>query len=243
MAMHQPSSGTGDNLFAGEPISVREGIPVFLGEVDGNNRRYQTMYDRIAIAYDAAERIGGWIVRQFRNARREFVAELELPAGATVLEVSIGTGANVPYLPADARIFGLDLSWGMLRRCRRNLRKWHRDAELCQGEAERLPYRDAVFDSVFHIGGINFFNDRAAAIREMIRVARPGAKIVISDEMEKVVRNFYARMPFVRHYFKNRTEPVVNPVDLVPPGMAQIRTKEIIGGRLYVLSFRKPAAG
>lgn len=33
------------------------------------------------------------------------------------------------------------------------------------------------FDTVFHVGGINFFNDRARAISEMIRVARPGTKL------------------------------------------------------------------
>lgn len=57
-----------------------------------------------------------------------------------VLEVSIGTGANLRLLPPGAEIHGLDLSMGMLRACRRNLRRAHREATLYQGEAERLPF-------------------------------------------------------------------------------------------------------
>jgi ubiquinone/menaquinone biosynthesis C-methylase UbiE len=103
--------------------------------------------------------------------------------------------------------------------CRRNLRRWKREAFLCQGEAERLPFRDAIFDVVFHVGGINFFNDRARAIREMIRVARPGTRIVIADETEQVVKTVYERMPIVRRFFKSRDSEVRVPTDLVPCGM------------------------
>ena len=39
------------------------------------------------------------------------------------------------------------------------------------------------FDAVLSIGAFNYFNDPEAALREMVRVARPGAPIVISDEM------------------------------------------------------------
>ncbi len=54
---------------------------------------------------------------------------------------------------------------------------------LVQCEAETLPFHDAQFDAVLSIGAFNYFNDPAGALREMIRVGRPGATIVISDEM------------------------------------------------------------
>ena len=53
---------------------------------------------------------------------------------------------------------------------------------------EALPYKDNSFDSVFHVGGINFFNDKKAAIEEMIRVAKPNTKITIVDETSKWVK-------------------------------------------------------
>ncbi len=62
--------------------------------------------------------------------------------------------------------------------------KWKLGVTLFKGTAERLPFQNEVFDVVFHFGGINFFNDKAAVIREMIRVAKPGIKFVIGDENE-----------------------------------------------------------
>ncbi|PUA32735.1 MAG: hypothetical protein B7O98_04595 [Zestosphaera tikiterensis] len=42
--------------------------------------------------------------------------------------------------------------------------------------------KDNCFDGVFHVGSINTFEEQELAIREMLRVARPDAKIVIVDE-------------------------------------------------------------
>jgi len=44
-------------------------------------------------------------------------------------------------------------------------------------------------------------------------------------------------------YFKNRTAKVSAPVDLLPPGMLEVNVREICGGELYSLSFRKPSTG
>jgi ubiquinone/menaquinone biosynthesis C-methylase UbiE len=142
--------------------------------------------------------------------------------------------------PIRQRRFGLDISWGMLKRCQKQLAQWKRTAQLFQGEAENLPFRDGIFDVVFHVGGINFFNDRARAINEMIRVAKPGTKVVIVDETEKVVKEIYEKTPFTKKYFQKREGAVSSPVDLVPKDMLDIRSKEIGDGRLYCLSFRKP---
>ena|SRR5215472_10391266 len=128
----------------------------------------------------------------------------------------------------------------MLKRCQKQLVKLKRTAELFQVEAEKLPFRDAIFDVVFHVGGINFFNDRARAIAEMIRVAKPRTKIVIVDETEKVVKEIYEKNPVTRRYFQKRETAVTTPVDLVPHDMLDITSKEIGDGRLYCLSFRKP---
>jgi len=237
---HEPLIQQGDALLnpkSGKRFPMREGVPCFVEEARGINRKYQSLYDWLAPFYDPGERAYFWLTR--KESFRVFLSRLiEVHPQSRVLEVSVGTGANVRYLPSDVEFFGLDLSWGMLKRCRRNLQRWKRDAFLCQGEAERLPFRDASFDSVFHVGGINFFDDRARAIREMIRVARPGTQIVIADETEQAVRTIYERMPFVRRFFKSRDSEVRLPTDLVPDGMQEVHSETVFNGLLYVISFR-----
>jgi len=235
----RPDAGALLNPQSGRRYPMKDGIPIFFDALSGSNKKYQELYDRIARFYDPAEALYRWLFRK-EDLRTGYLKELEAGARARVLEFSVGTGANIPHLRADSDVFGLDISWGMLKRCQKHLAKWKRTAELFQGEAERLPFRDAIFDVVFHVGGINFFNDRAGAIAEMIRVAKSGTKIVIVDETEKVVKDIYERTPFTRKYFQRRQAAVASPVDLVPHNMLEIRSKEIGGGRLYCLSFRKP---
>ena len=231
------------NPKTGRRYFIREGIPVFLleSEISGSNRKYQTMYDRMARFYDFST----WIYSRWKGmsveARlREYLDELEVAAGSLVLEISVGTGRNLRVLPRGAEFFGLDISWGMLKQCRRNGAKWKLDVSLFVGAAERLPFKDEAFDVVFHFGGINFFNDKAAAIREMVRVAKPGTKFVIGDENEALAKK-YEKLPVTGGFYGHRSAAISAPVDLLPPGMQDVRVKDIAGGDLYCLTFRKPS--
>lgn len=227
---------------SGERFRVRDGIPLLLDQsrVTGFNQRYQEFYNRIAGIYDAAIKLfanlAGGGEEHFRG---EYLRELEVRDGDRVVEVSVGTGANLRYLPAKAVYFGLDLSWGMLKRCQRNLTRWQLEAELILGNAEELPLRDESFDAVFHVGGINAFNDRAKAICEMTRVARAGSKLVIVDETAKLMEAF-AWIPGVRRWLQEHGERFSAPRGLVPEGMRDVHVKEVAKGNLYCLTFRKP---
>ena len=221
---------------------IRQGIPIFLDQADttGQNRRYQRVYDRLAPLYDmttqayALVKSGG-----LKRRRMEYLRELEIKPDDRVLEVSVGTGANWQFLPATARYVGLDISWGMLRRCQSLVRRLRLRADLLQGAAEHLPFRDGVFDSVLHMGGINFFNDISQALREMIRVAKPGTKFVIVDETENLARRF-EKTPAAGSFYGGRLRAIAPPADLVPGEMLEIAAREICEGELYCLTFRKP---
>jgi ubiquinone/menaquinone biosynthesis C-methylase UbiE len=229
------------NTATGRVYPIRDGIPLFVSTLTGPNLKYQAMYDRIAPGYDLAERLQRWFTRK-PDFRLEFLNELEIRPGDRVLEVAVGTGANLRYLPGNIDFFGIDLSWGMLQKCRRNLRKWQRKAHLFHAQAGRLPFRAEVFDCVFHVGGMNLFSDPERAIREMIWVAKPRTKIVIVDETEKVVRT-HQRNPATTADAPTGTGNVRCPIDLVPPEMEEVRAREIAGGKLYCLTFLKPANG
>jgi len=228
----------------GERFPIDDGIPIFLKpeELTGSNRKYNHLYETIGGFYDDTQRVWSALTGMDRNAYvMSYLGLLEIKPGDSVLETSVGTGLNFKYLPRDIRRFGLDLSREMLVNCQANLRRWQMDADLFLGNAESLPFAASSFDVVFHTGGINFFNDRAKAIQEMIRVAKPESLMLIADETEEHVKSAYEQIPITSRYFKHRKEAVTAPIDLVPADMQEIRLESIWNGRFYALTFRKPA--
>ena len=244
--LHVVSEGGKEALIStsGERFPVRDGIPAFLKPEDltGDNLKYNHQYETIGGFYDDTQRVflalGGVDRETFFLGHLRL---LEVKPGDSVLETSVGTGLNFKYLPRCVKLSGLDLSQEMLTNCQTNLRRWEMDADLYLGNAESLPFADSSFDVVYHVGGINFFNDRAKAIREMIRVAKPGSLLLISDETEKHVKSVYEKQP--GGLYKNRKEQVSAPIDLLPPEMQEIHLEELMNGQTYALTFRKPAAG
>jgi ubiquinone/menaquinone biosynthesis C-methylase UbiE len=167
-----------------------------------------------------------------RNARNEVMSRLKIRDGDSVLETGIGYGENLLWLASryrNLRFYGLDIQKEMLAHCISNLKRWKIAAELSRADAQELPYRDSSFDVVFHLGAINLFEDKGKAIREMIRVARPGTRIVIADETEKAGRLF--------SIFTGKAEKIVPPVDDVPPAMKNISLSTIWRGYGYVIEF------
>jgi ubiquinone/menaquinone biosynthesis C-methylase UbiE len=236
-----PLEMTGNNLrntATGRIYPIRDDIPLFVSTVKGPNLKYQTMYDYIAPGYDLAERFYNW-ARHQSDYREEFLKELEIKRGDRVLEVSVGTGANIRNLPDGIDFYGLDLSWGMLRKCQRNLRHWDRKAHLFHGEAERLPFKVEAFDCVYHVGGINHFTDKLRAIKEMIWVAKSGTKIVIADEIEKGSKEGL-HSATAREQVEPKGDEIQCPIDLIPEEMLEVRARAICNGKMFCLTFRKP---
>lgn len=229
---------------SGERFPIEDGIPIFIQSDDivGLNKKYRTFYELSAPLYDFFVRLYSYLWGGSEALwRQEFLRELEIDEGVRVLEVSMGTGGNLRLLPQTAEYFGLDLTKGMLKQCRRNLHRWQRSAAIFNGNAECLPFDDASFDVVFHVGGINFFNDQEAAIQEMIRVAKPGSKILIVDETDEGIRQ-YEKMPGLGLLVRSERPAAKAPVHLVPSEMLDINVTAVSNGSFYCLTFRKPLA-
>lgn len=237
----------------GKKYTVQEGIPFFIlpEELRGLNRACERIYSRISRFYDALPtraylRKYFWPAGGEDAARQEVISRLEIQPHSMLLETGIGTGANIPYLRRypDIRLFGLDTSLGMLKQCRRNLKRWKLDAELIVGNAERLPFYHAAFDVVYHLGGINFFTRKREAIEEMIRVARPGTRMVIACESEQAIRinRIAIRLVFGKQLASTMLDFSSDAMAaLVPKGMEYIRLSRIWEGNGYLLEFRKPS--
>lgn len=148
-----------------------------------SSRIARIFYNLVSPVYDY---FFGSNTRYVREMRKRIVGRLDLKKGYHVLEVGVGTGANLPHIHERTgkrgKIFGVDISEGMLDKCRKNIQKWGFKVEIIFGEAEKLPYPDNSFDAVLGFGAINFLSDKRKAVLEMIRVAKPGARIVMGDE-------------------------------------------------------------
>ena len=244
--------------------SIVQGIPCFIQSQDlsGLNQRFARLYDwfswiywpfsKLAFAYiGMSEEQGRREITDRLNPRGSPGSSIIIPEaqrsgtarGGKVLEVSVGPGVNLPYLvnrPDVSEIYGLDISYGQLKRCQSYAHGKGWDVSLFHGNGEKLPFRDESFDSVFHIGGINFFNDKKAAIEEMIRVAKPGARIIIADESEMGARGYERFIPGFKSSFGGKRESITAPLNLVPSQMLETHVVDVWKGWLYCLEFTKP---
>lgn len=222
-----------------ERFEIRNGIPVILREDDvfGKNRTQQRGYDWLSYIYDLMYGLNLGSVRQWLD---EIAEILDVEPGDRVLETSVGTGQqfrNLKRHGVDGHFFGNDISYGMLDKCQKNVKKWDIDIGLVQGNAEALPFEDELFDVVFHIGGFNFFNDKQSAIDEMIRVAKPGAKIYIADESAEFLQLPGAFDRILPDFESDATDP---PVELVPDEMLDVTSQSIWNRKFWMVSFQKP---
>jgi ubiquinone/menaquinone biosynthesis C-methylase UbiE/uncharacterized protein YbaR (Trm112 family) len=222
--------------------------------VQGKDRLLRGLYDRLGFLHDAAVRYtlpltGAGTEEEFRRA---YVERLELrrrPKARRplrILEVGVGTGADLAgiraALPArsQAEVWGVELSIGMLEQCRSRLRAdGDRSTRLLLADVHALPFPDATFDRVLHVGAMNSFRDPARALAEMARVAVGGAPVVVVDEQLDRTRDHSAVQ---RAFFRLITfyEPYPHcPREHLPPGVTRV-TEEQLGRFFYCLSFRVP---
>lgn len=139
-----------------------------------NNERNQTIYKLWAPVYD---RVMGPFAGK---ARRRAIELLNLCAGERVLLSGVGTGLDLPNLPAGVRAVGIDLSPAMLHKAQTKVNS--HDVRLEKMNAQALTFADGSFDIVILNLILSVVPDGAAAFREAWRVLRPGGRAVIFDK-------------------------------------------------------------
>jgi len=118
-----------------------------------------------------------WWFKGRRRILTRLVDDLALPAGARVLDVGCGTGANGPVLAAQGRFaVGVDASPVPLGLDGTGARG---HAARLRGDATRLPFAEASFDLVVALDVLEHLIDDASAAREMHRVLRPGGALIV----------------------------------------------------------------
>ena len=107
-------------------------------------------------------------------------AQFDTAREQSVLEIGVGLGTDhVQFARAGARLHGVDLTERGIELVRRRLELEGLTSELRTADAERLPFPDASFDYVYSWGVLHHTPDTRAAVREAIRVLRPGGRICV----------------------------------------------------------------
>jgi SAM-dependent methyltransferase len=122
----------------------------------------------------------------------------EVPvSGATkVLDVGCGTGFPLielaERLGPGAHVHALDpWSAGLARAAEKIASRGTPNVTLHEGTASAMPFADSTFDLIVSNLGVNNFDDREAAIRECRRVARNGATLALTTNLQGHMREFY----------------------------------------------------
>jgi len=101
--------------------------------------------------------------------------------GPRVLEAGVGTGLSLGYYPANAEVYGVDLSEDMLRRAQEKVdrRGLTHVKSLKVMDVCHLSFADELFDAVTAQFLITLVPDPEAALSEFARVLKPGGEIVL----------------------------------------------------------------
>jgi len=175
--------GAGACPACGRPHPQDNGVLEAIGPLEGRNRIVAAFYDGPGwIRFRKWERLflsvqGG--AKRARMSILRHVVALDRP-DARVLEVGIGDGENLRFLPASWTIYGVDIARTQLVACQQHHPQLR--GRLAWAEAERLPFPDETFDACYSIGGFTYYGDHASALREMRRVTRAGGPVVVADE-------------------------------------------------------------
>ena len=134
------------------------------------------MFDDVAERYDITNDV--LALGQTRRWRKAVEAAVAPQPGERVLDLAAGTGtSSVPFAEAGATVVPTDFSLGMLRVGKRR----QPDLPFVAGDGMHLPYRDDAFDAATISFGLRNIHDRMAGLRELLRVVRPGGRLVVCE--------------------------------------------------------------
>ncbi|MBA2698821.1 MAG: demethylmenaquinone methyltransferase [Nocardioidaceae bacterium] len=144
--------------------------------LDKQPHEVAAMFDDVAERYDLTNDVLS--IGLDRRWRRAVVAAVDARPGHTVLDLAAGTGtSSATFAFEGATAIPCDFSVGMLR-----VGKRHRPRlPFVAGDATRLPFTDATFDATTISFGLRNVADHRRALAEMLRVTKPGGRLVVCE--------------------------------------------------------------
>ncbi|MGO4603040.1 demethylmenaquinone methyltransferase [Terrabacter sp. 2YAF2] len=149
-----------------------------------------SMFDTVAEKYDVTNDVLS--LGQDRLWRRAVVKAVDAQPGERILDIAAGTGtSSEPWANQEIEVVPADFSLGMLRVGRRR----RPDMAFTAADAMSLPFADESFDVVTMSFGLRNVADPETALREFLRVTKPGGRLLIcefSQPVNKVFRTVYS---------------------------------------------------
>jgi demethylmenaquinone methyltransferase / 2-methoxy-6-polyprenyl-1,4-benzoquinol methylase len=153
--------------------------------LDKKPQEVAAMFDDVAARYDLANDVLS--LGQTRLWRRAVARAVDASVGQRVLDLGAGTGtSSLPFAATGAQVVPCDFSLGMLREGKRR----HPQLPLTAGDATRLPFADGSFDAVTISFALRNVSDTDAALAEMLRVTKPGGRLVVCEFSSPTWRPF-----------------------------------------------------
>ncbi len=134
------------------------------------------MFDGIAGRYDITNE---WLsAGMAKRWRRIVTREIGPRPGMRILDIAAGTGtSSLPLHEAGANVTAADFSAGMVAEGKRR----HPELDIVEADATNLPFDDDTFDVTTISFGLRNVIEPTKALEEMLRVTRPGGRIVICE--------------------------------------------------------------
>ncbi|MFO6451840.1 MULTISPECIES: demethylmenaquinone methyltransferase [unclassified Aeromicrobium] len=144
--------------------------------LDKDPRDVARMFDTVAARYDLTNDVLS--LGQDRRWRKKVVATVDPQRGERILDLAAGTGtSSAPFAEAGAHVVPCDFSIGMLEVGKQQFP----GLDFTAGDGMALPFADGVFDAVTISFGLRNIHDPLQGLRELLRVTRPGGRIVVCE--------------------------------------------------------------
>ncbi len=144
----------------------------------------RSLFDNIASTYDLLNHLLSFGMDI--HWRKKAVQELRGAEGQ-ILDLATGTGDVAIQIihqnGQDQKVYGLDFSMPMMKRAQRKISKMGlgKAIKLIYGDALFLPFRDNSFSASVIAFGLRNIVEKEKALSEMVRVIKPGGKLVILE--------------------------------------------------------------
>jgi phosphatidylethanolamine/phosphatidyl-N-methylethanolamine N-methyltransferase len=142
--------------------------------LEGAQAHQSKLYYEFSHLYDRL------FARVFYPRIEQVVSSLNIEPGARVLEVGVGTGLSFAAYPAHCQVTGIDLAPEMLEQAQEkiDLNGW-RHLKVLEMDALNLKFADNTFDYAMAFHVVSVVPDAGRLMREVLRVSKPGATVVV----------------------------------------------------------------